>query len=64
MSMLEMSKAIGELALLRVEGFAVQVHVEDAKQAYGNTRYLVTPTNGTGSAWVDSSRLTNIGRGV
>ena len=64
MSMLEMSKAIGELALLRVEGFAVQVHVEDAKQAYGNTRYLVTPTNGTGSAWVDKARLSNIGQGV
>lgn len=64
MSMLEMSKAIGELALLRVEGFAVQVHVEDAKQAYGNTRYYVTPTNGKGSAWVDSSRLTDIGQGV
>jgi hypothetical protein len=64
MTMLEMGKTIGELALLRVEGFQVQVHINDAKQAYGNTRYLVTPTNGTGGAWVDSSRLTNIGQGV
>jgi hypothetical protein len=64
MTMLEMSKAIGELALLRTEGFWVQVRVEDAKQAYGNTRYYVTPTNGKGVAWVDSSRLTNIGQGV
>jgi hypothetical protein len=64
MSTIEMMKAIGEIALLRVEGFQVQVHINDAKQAYGNTRFLVSPTNGTGGAWVDSSRLTNIGRGV
>lgn len=64
MSTIEMMKAIGELALLRVEGFQVQVLIEDAKQAYGNTRYKVIPTNGIGAAWVDSSRLTNIGQGV
>ena len=64
MSTIEMMKAIGELALLRVEKFQVQVLIEDAKREYGNTRYLVVPTNGTGSAWVDSSRVTNIGQGV
>jgi hypothetical protein len=58
MSMLEMSKTIGANAFLRVEAFSVAVEVMDAKQAYGNTRYLVKPTNGTGEAWVDSSRVT------
>jgi hypothetical protein len=56
--MLEMSKTVGATALLRIEAFSVGVKVMDAKQAYGNTRYLVTPTNGQGEAWVDSSRIT------
>jgi len=58
MTMLEMSKTIGANAFLRVEAFSVAVEVMDAKQAYGNTRYLVQPINGHGEAWVDSSRIT------
>lgn len=58
MSTMEMSKAIGATALLRVEAFSVMVEITDAKQAYGNTRYLVEPINGHGTAWVDSSRIT------
>ena len=57
MTIAEMAKVIGSLAMLRIEGFQVQVEILDVKQAYGNTRYLVMPTNGAGSAWVDSSRI-------
>ena len=53
----ELGERIGSIASLRVESFEMAVNVLDAKQAYGNTRYLVTPRNGGGQAWVDSSRL-------
>jgi len=58
MTMLESQKIIGANAFLRVEAFSVMVEIMDVKQAYGNTRYLVEPLNGTGEAWVDSSRVT------
>lgn len=62
MSIAQLAQAVGKLAMLRVEGFQVQVEILDIKQAYGNIRYQVVPTNGMGTAWVDESRLTNIGQ--
>jgi cell division protein FtsN len=59
--MKELMKALGKQAQLRLEGFSVAVTISDVKQAYGNTRYYVTPVNGTGEAWVDESRLSEIG---
>ena len=59
-----MAKAIGKTTLLRVESFNMQVVIMDVKRAYGNTRYLVEPTTGSGSAWVDESRLAGIGESV
>jgi cell division protein FtsN len=58
--MKELMKALGKQAQLRLEGFSVAVTISDVKQAYGNTRYYVTPVNGTGEAWVDESRISNI----
>ena len=36
----------------------VPVKLTDAKSAWGNTRYEVTPVSGTGKAWVSSERVT------
>lgn len=64
MSIAQLAQAIGKTALLRTEGFQVMVHINDVKQAYGNVRYHVSPTNGIGSAWVDESRISKIGEDV
>lgn len=61
MSIAQLARHIGNTAYLRIEGFQVAVTIRDVKQAYGNTRYLVNPTSGTGEAWVDESRLSRIG---
>jgi hypothetical protein len=61
-----MAERIGSVAEMRVEGlsvvsltgFLVVVEIQDAKTGYGRDRYMVTPVGGTGSAWVDSDRLT------
>jgi hypothetical protein len=57
MNTLELSQAIGKTGLLRFDALSVSVKIMDAKTAYGNVRYLVTPVSGTGSVWVDSSRV-------
>lgn len=61
MSIAKLAQAIGKQALLRTEGFMVHVTINDVKQSYGNVRYYVTPVSGSGSAWVDESRVTGIG---
>ncbi len=61
MSIAQLAQAIGKTALLRTEGFLVHITINDVKQPYGNIRYYVTPVRGSGSAWVDESRVTNIG---
>jgi hypothetical protein len=57
MNTLELSQAIGKTGLLSASVLSVRVTITDAKIAYGNVRYLVTPVSGTGSVWVDSSRV-------
>jgi hypothetical protein len=63
----ELMQYIGKEADLSFRGFAVttgqlvvRVRITDCKQAYGNTRMLVTPVAGSGQVWVDESRLSNI----
>jgi len=58
MSVYEEAKAVGTIAYLAIDGLQVQIKVLDIKYAYGNTRYVVTPTTGTGTVTVDSSRVT------
>lgn len=57
----ELAKMIGTRGLfsLALDGGDLRVPVEiiDAKQAYGNTRVRISPIGGSGSAWVDSSRV-------
>ena len=38
----------------------VDCTILDAKQSYGNIRFLVSPIMGSGSAWVDISRLQGV----
>jgi hypothetical protein len=57
MNTLELSQAIGKTGLLSASVLSVRVTIVDAKIAYGNVRYLVTPVSGTGSVWVDSGRV-------
>ena len=57
MNTLELSKAIGQSGTLRANGLDITVRITDAKIAYGNVRYLVTPVSGTGSVWVDAGRV-------
>lgn len=57
MKLAEMAKLIGQEGLLRTDGLQVAVKVLDIKQAYGNTRFKVTPVNGSGIITVDSGRV-------
>ena len=57
MNALEMSKAIGKQGSLGTDGLRIDVTVSDVKKVYGAIRYQVTPVSGTGSVWVDSSRV-------
>ena len=61
MTLATLAQLIGQTAYLRTESFQVKVTICNVKQAYGNTRYYVTPVNGTGEAWVDETRLSGIG---
>lgn len=62
MSIAQLAQAINKTAFLRTEGFEFQVIIRDVKMSYGNVRYLVAPTYGTGEAWVDESRISKIGQ--
>jgi hypothetical protein len=57
MSLADLARLIGQTVNIRVEQFTVPVTVSDAKVAYGNVRYLVTPVGGSGTVWVDASRI-------
>lgn len=58
MSIAEMSKMLGQTVQVKMEAFTVPMTVRDVKVAYGNLRYLVSPSGGSGEAWVDSARVT------
>lgn len=57
MSTLTLSQFIGELGTINQGGLYVDVKVLDAKQAYGCTRFLVSPVAGCGEVWVSSVRV-------
>ena len=58
----QMIPAIGQVVVVRMESFGVDMLVKDVKQAWGQTRLLVAPINGTGEAWVDCSRCSRCSR--
>jgi hypothetical protein len=57
MSTLTLQSYIGQTALLQSDKLRFAVKIVDAKLAYGQTRLLVTPSNGTGTVWVDKTRI-------
>jgi hypothetical protein len=59
----QMIPAIGQTVVVRVEAFHINMVVKDVKQAWGQTRLLVAPINGTGEAWIDCSRCSRCSRG-
>jgi hypothetical protein len=59
MSLASIASRIGKTASLRTADYInVMVTVKDAKTAYGNVRFLVSPVMGSGELWADSSRVT------
>lgn len=57
MTIKEMYLSIGQTGLLDLEGFKVPAKILDVKQAFGNTRFLVTVINGEGEKWVNAERF-------
>jgi len=57
----ESARLIGRDASMRIKlsssSVIVPVKILDARQAYGRSRFLVSPIGGDGSAWVESDRL-------
>lgn len=57
MGVKEMIGLIGTTVMVKVDGFTVPMTISDAKTAYGNKRFLVSPVGGSGESWVDASRV-------
>jgi hypothetical protein len=57
MSIKELSKAIDTTALLSEGTLSFPVLIKDAKMAYGQARYLITPIGGKGEVWVNKERV-------
>lgn len=57
MTLATLAQLIGREGNLSIDGLQVAVKIINIKQAYGNTRYEVTPVNGSGIITVDSGRV-------
>jgi hypothetical protein len=57
MSIKELSKAIDTTAFLSEGVLSFPVLIKDAKMAYGQARYLITPIGGKGEVWVNKERV-------
>ena len=57
MTTAQLAQLIGREGLLETNGLRVAVTITDVKQAYGRTRYTVTPLHGHGTATVENSRV-------
>jgi hypothetical protein len=53
--MKEKLQRLNEVCNLRTEwGFTIKVKILDYKNSYGRDRWLVTPVEGSGEAWVEN----------
>lgn len=50
-------KLLGKEVGVKCEGLLVRCTIQDIKSAYGRYRFQVVPVAGTGSLWVEDSRL-------
>jgi len=57
MTTAQLAQLIGREGLLETNGLRVAVKITDVKQAYGRTRYTVTPLSGHGLATVEAFRV-------
>lgn len=57
MTTAELAQLIGRNGLLATNGLQVAITITDVKQAYGRTRYTVTPLMGVGVATVEDFRV-------
>ena len=63
MTVVEMAARIGQRVLIvaGIGGIRFAAVIEDVKLSYGQERVLVRPVDGSGSAWVDVSRIEKYG---
>ncbi len=52
--MKELLAVINKEGTITTGGLKVNIRVNDVKQSYGRTRYLVSPISGEGEVWVES----------
>jgi len=52
--------AVGTTVDIRYESVEVSCIVRDVKNAYGRERLLIAPVCGTGSQWVEMSRVIRV----
>jgi hypothetical protein len=53
----ELSFNIGKRGFLDVNGMEFHVEIRDARQVFNRVDYRVTPVDGNGNSWVESSRV-------
>ena len=53
----ELAPAIGSTVRVYFEGLTFECQVIDAKNSYGKIRLCVKPVAGTGTKWIETSRL-------
>ena len=56
----QQAKLLGQEVGVRCESLLVSCTIQDIKQAYGRYRFQVCPVNGSGSMWVEESRLVGL----
>lgn len=62
MSVKEMAANIGKVGLLSIQSLRVRVTVLDVRVTFGRTDFQVSPVDGQGNVWVESSRVKLFGR--
>ena len=60
LTLAQQSKLLGQETGVRCESLLVACTIQDIKTAYGRMRFQVSPVNGSGSMWVEDSRLVGL----
>jgi hypothetical protein len=54
-------RAIGREGIVSMNGLQISVIIREARQRMENVDYLIEPTAGVGSVWVDSDEVKIVG---
>jgi hypothetical protein len=57
MTVKELAASIGKQGFLNIANMQVKVTVTDVRQVFGRIDFQITPTDGNGNNWVESSRV-------